>query len=240
MAVAARPLLLVLAGIAALWYFTREETKNVPDVVGQPLEQAVSRLQDEGFKTDISQTERRRRAGHRLPPGSSGRRRGRGGLETCSIVVSEGPETAQVPAVVGALEEDAREQLEDVGFDVNVVRVFSDEPEGSVVAQAPTGLDEAEVGSTVRINVSMGTGRVEVPNLVGLNEDEARDELEERGPACERRRGALRGAGRHSRRAEPRARDDQAQVDEHRAAERLAWPGDRRARRDRDRASTTE
>jgi eukaryotic-like serine/threonine-protein kinase len=96
------------------------------------------------------------------------------------IVVSEGPETAQVPAVVGSLEDDARDQLEDAGFDVTVVRVFSDEQEGSVVAQAPTGLDEAEVGSTVRINVSKGTGRVEVPNLVGLSEDEAEDELEQR------------------------------------------------------------
>jgi eukaryotic-like serine/threonine-protein kinase len=172
-------LLLVLAGLAALWYFTREETKTVPDVVGQPLEQAVSRLQDEGFKTDISQ------GNDEAEPGTIFRQDPAGGDEAeegsdVQIVVSEGPETAQVPAVVGSVEDDARDQLEDAGFDVAVVRVFSDEPEGSVVAQAPTGLDEAEVGSTVRINVSKGTGRVEVPNLVGLSEDEAEDELEQR------------------------------------------------------------
>jgi eukaryotic-like serine/threonine-protein kinase len=172
-------LLLVLAGLAALWYFTREETKTVPDVVGQPLELAVSRLQDEGFKTDISQ------GNDEAEPGTIFRQDPAGGDEAeegsdVQIVVSEGPEMAQVPAVVGSLEDDARDQLEDAGFDVTVVRVFSDEQEGSVVAQAPTGLDEAEVGSTVRINVSKGTGRVEVPNLVGLSEDEAEDELEQR------------------------------------------------------------
>ena len=35
-------------------YLTRETAKDVPAVVGLPLDQAVQRLQDEGFKSDIS------------------------------------------------------------------------------------------------------------------------------------------------------------------------------------------
>ena len=46
-------LLAALIGLGALWYFTRSEERAVPAVTGQPLDVAVSRLQDEGFKTDI-------------------------------------------------------------------------------------------------------------------------------------------------------------------------------------------
>ena len=46
-------LALALGAIAAAWYFTRTDTKEVPAVVGLPLDTAVARVQDEGFKTDI-------------------------------------------------------------------------------------------------------------------------------------------------------------------------------------------
>jgi eukaryotic-like serine/threonine-protein kinase len=171
-------LLLVLVGIAALWYFTREETKAVPDVTGATLEQAVSRLQDEGFKVDIE------RGNDEAPVGTVYEQDPSAGDEaeegsTVRISVSEGPATAEVPDVVGTLEDAARRELEDAGFTVNVAQVFSDEPEGSVVAQSPRGGEEAEKGSAVRINVSKGTGQTTVPNVVGLSEDEAKQELEQ-------------------------------------------------------------
>src|SRR5688572_24671420 len=46
-------LLLVLGGLGAAWYFTQEDTQEVPSVEGLPLDQAVSRLQEDGFRTDI-------------------------------------------------------------------------------------------------------------------------------------------------------------------------------------------
>ena len=46
-------LALALGVIAAAWYFSKSDTKEVPSVVGLPLDTAVSRVQDEGFKSDI-------------------------------------------------------------------------------------------------------------------------------------------------------------------------------------------
>jgi eukaryotic-like serine/threonine-protein kinase len=171
-------LLLVLAGIAALWYFTREETKAVPDVTGATLEQAVSRLQDEGFKVAIT------RGNDEAPVGTVYEQDPAAGAEaeegsTVGVSVSEGPATAEVPDVLGMPEDAARRELEDAGFTVSVVQVFSDQPERSVVAQSPRGGEQAEEGSAVRINVSKGTGQTTVPNVVGLSEDDAKRELEQ-------------------------------------------------------------
>ncbi len=46
-------LALALGVIAAAWYFSRSDTKQVPSVVGLALDDAVSRLQDDGFRADI-------------------------------------------------------------------------------------------------------------------------------------------------------------------------------------------
>jgi beta-lactam-binding protein with PASTA domain len=169
-------LVLVLAGLAALWYFTREDTKAVPDTVGQTLEAAVSRLQDEGFKTNITQENDDSPEGRVFEQDPAGGEEAEEG-STVAIVVSRGPATAEVPDVVDALADDARDELEDAGFQVNVVEVFSDQPDGQVVAQNPRGGTEADEGSTVRINVSKGTGRVEVPDFVGENQADAREQL---------------------------------------------------------------
>lgn len=176
-------LLLVAAGIGAYVYFAyyaEEDTKPVPDVVGRTLDDAVAELQAEDFDVDIARDNDEADAGtvFRQDP-AAGEEAEEGSL--VEIVVSEGPETAQVPAVTGQSEDDARDALDEAGFDVNVVQVFSDEREGQVIAQAPTGLDEAPVGSTVRINVSKGPGEVTVPDLVGQTEDEAKEELQQLG-----------------------------------------------------------
>jgi serine/threonine-protein kinase len=169
-------LVLVLVGIGALWYFTREDTKPVPNTVGQTLEAAVSELQDEGFRVDIQQRNDDSPEGRVFeqdPAGGDDAEEG----STVTIVVSRGPATAAVPDVVDALRDDAEAQLDDAGFEVNAVEVFSDQPEGQVVAQNPPAGADANVGSTVRINVSKGTGTVEVPDMVGENQADAQEQL---------------------------------------------------------------
>ena len=169
---------LVLGGIAAAWYFTQEDTKTVPNVVGQRLDAAVNQLQAEGFRTDISeQSSNEEEAGvvfDTEPPGGAEADEG----ATVQVLVSTGPEQVDVPDVVGDTEDDAREALDEAGLESNVVEVFSEQPEGVVVAQSPaTG--RADVGSTVRINVSKGTGRATVPDLVGETAQSATQQLEQ-------------------------------------------------------------
>ena len=169
-------LVLVLVGIGLVWYFTREETKPVPDVTGATEQQALSRLQEEGFVVSVEQ------GNSPAPQGTVFDQDPAAGVEadegsTVTVSVSQGPATAAVPDVVGTSEADARSGLESAGFKANVVQVFSPQDEGTVVAQNPRGGATAQVGSAVRINVSKGSGTTTVPSVVGLSEDDAKQQL---------------------------------------------------------------
>jgi eukaryotic-like serine/threonine-protein kinase len=173
-------LLAALIGLGALWYFTRSEEKAVPAVTSQPLEVAVSRLQDAGFETDIVNRaspaprgtvfEQRPSAGTELEEGS-----------TVTILTSTGPATVAVPNAVGLPEQQARDRLARAGLEVRVFEVFSDEPEGTVIAQNPGSGERVSPDESVRLNVSKGTGLVDVPSLVGFTRAEAEAQLSDAG-----------------------------------------------------------
>lgn len=174
-------LALVLGGIAAAWFFTREaeeDVRPVPAVVRLPEDSARDRLQAEGFQVQVEREPNEAPpgivfaqapdAGNTLPEGAS-----------VTIRVSEGLSTAAVPNVVGLPEAQAVERLEAAELSAEREEVFSEEPPGTVVAQAPAAGEEAELGSGVRIQVSAGSGRVEVPDLLGEHVDDARAALAE-------------------------------------------------------------
>ena len=173
-------LLLVLGGIAAAWYFTQEDTREVPNVEGLRLEQAVSRLQDDGFRTDIATEPSDAPEGTVVaqdPAAGADAEEG----STVDLRVSGGPDTAAVPNAVGLAEAEARDRLVDAGFQVSTREVFSERDEGTVVSQDPAAGADAEPSSTVTIAVSKGTGMVDVPNVVGLSRADAEAELSSAG-----------------------------------------------------------
>lgn len=173
-------LLLVLGGLAAVWYFTQEDTREVPEVVGLPLDQAVSQLQDDGFRTDITTAPNDADEGTVFAQNPSAGTDADEG-STVDLSVSGGPDASAVPNAVGLSETEARDRLVDAGFQVETREVFSDREPGTVVSQDPSAGAEAEAGSTVTIAVSKGTGMVDVPNVVGLARGEAEDELSSAG-----------------------------------------------------------
>jgi beta-lactam-binding protein with PASTA domain len=165
---------------------------DVPNVVGLPRGQAEERLREAGLgarAVSVFSEEPRGivvaqnpRAGDEAQPNSRVR-----------INVSQGTGRVEAPDVVGRSASDAREALSEVGLQARIVQVPSAEPEGTVVAQSPTAGSEVARGSTVRINVSDGTGAQEpaereVPNVEGLTEEEAIVQLEDAGFAVRIRR----------------------------------------------------
>lgn len=170
-------LLLLLAAGAAAWYFLADEdTRSVPTVEGLPVDQAVERLEDDGFDVDAT-TEP-----NDAPTGTVFAQDPSAGTEvdegsTVRISVSRGPETASVPNAVGLAEAEARDRLVSAGFEVESTEVFSEREPGTVASQEPSAGAQAESGSTVTIEVSQGTGLVEVPNVVGLTRGQAEAEL---------------------------------------------------------------
>jgi serine/threonine-protein kinase len=169
-------LVLVLAGLAALWYFTRDTgpaQKPVPAVVRLPEGDAVQVLRNDGFQVQIE-----RRRSDEAPQGivfaqrpGAGRKLDTGSVVT--ILVSKGPASAQVPDVTGLPADRAEKLLADAGFKVKRAEVFSEKPPGTIVAQDPAAGQKAPLDSPVRINVSRGTGRVKVPDVVGRTAAEA-------------------------------------------------------------------
>lgn len=167
-------LLLVLGGLGALLYFSQadDDTKPVPEVVRLPVDDAVNRLTAEGFETDVRQEANEASAGtvfEQTPEGGQEADEG----STVTLLVSRGPAETTVPNVVGLKLEAALEKLDTAELGATQVEVFAEEPPGTVIAQDPAGGDKAEQNSKVRINISKGTGRVDVPNVVGQTADDA-------------------------------------------------------------------
>jgi serine/threonine-protein kinase len=132
----------------------------VPNVVGSPFETAQSQLQGLNFgvaREDVDSTEPEGTVVGQNPAGGS--QAGKGSVVT--LQVSKGPATSQVPDVTSQLEEDARAQLEQSGFQAQTVDEIVDDPlnEGKVLSQDPEGGTDAEQGTTVVIVV----GRFETP-----------------------------------------------------------------------------
>ena len=97
------------------------------------------------------------------------------------LFVSSGPEQATMPDVVGLTRDAAETKLTREGLDVRVERRESDEPEDDVISQTPAAGTKLDKGERVTIVVSEGRKQVDVPNLVGLPEADARRLLRSEG-----------------------------------------------------------
>jgi serine/threonine-protein kinase len=168
-------LLLAIGGVA--WYLlAQEDTNQVPTVEGLPADQAATRLQDAGFQVSVTTEASDAASGtvFEQDPGA-GTEAEEG--STVTIRVSSGPDAIAVPNAVGLPEAEARDRLVDAGFQVESEEVFADRDPGTVTAQSPNAGAQAERGSTVAIQVSKGSGLVEVPSVVGLPRGQAEAEL---------------------------------------------------------------
>jgi serine/threonine-protein kinase len=94
------------------------------------------------------------------------------------------PETTPVavPAIAGMAEADAVAALQAAGLEYSrQAEPSPDVPEGSVTRSDPAGGTEVEEGSTVEFWVSTGPNSVAVPDVTGLTQEAARDQLEAAG-----------------------------------------------------------
>ena len=101
--------------------------------------------------------------------------------DTVRVAVSTGPERRPVPDVLRLRADRARIVLEASGFAVVVDSADSEIPRGGVVSMEPEPGTEATVPLEVRLTVSMGLPMVEMPLVLGLQEDEARSVLDSLG-----------------------------------------------------------
>ena len=100
---------------------------------------------------------------------------------TTVVLTVCGNSGSKIPSVVGMTKDEAVDLLTEAGFNVNVAEASSEDvEEGYVISQDPEADAQAEGGTYVTIEVSIGpdmTGKVEMPNLLGMTEQEARNTL---------------------------------------------------------------
>ena len=99
---------------------------------------------------------------------------------TVNVVVSKGQEIVKVTKLVGKTKDEARKELKDLGLDMEIEEVNSDDVEpGIVIEQDKQEGEEVLAGTKIKLKVSLGIEKVEVPDLTGLTEDEAKAKITE-------------------------------------------------------------
>ncbi|WP_225848389.1 Stk1 family PASTA domain-containing Ser/Thr kinase [Streptomyces sp. HPF1205] len=127
---------------------SRGSAVEVPDVIGESPDKAQSDLEDAGLKVVIApdrvySDEADKDTVARETPGG-GSQAGEG--ETVTITLSKGEQTFPVPDVKGKNVDDAKQILQDAGFDVRVINLFFGD---TVFSQSPTG--QAPAGATITL-----------------------------------------------------------------------------------------
>ena len=178
--------LAVLAGLLIAWGATRSHTVEVPDVVGSSSDDAVSKLNAEGFKVEVDREHNPDVPNNQVfrqdPSGETDQDCNLLGFScsnpTVTLKVSGGPGQAEVPDVTGKSQSDAEQELEDAGFTPSVQTETSSEVDsGLVISTDPAGGEMARRGSEVTVNVSSGVEQVKVPAVVGMTLNAARQQL---------------------------------------------------------------
>ena len=176
---------------------------TVPDVVGTTSSEATATLRGAGLDANLVSVPSDRSpgtvvaqnpsAGEEVSDGSTVRLNvaeaakpapATTAPETTAPTTTAAPEPAAVPDVVGQELADAARAFSEEGLKVAVVYVPSNEPAGSVVAQARPPGAELQAGDTVQLNVSTGAEPapdVQVPDVTGEKQAGGRDQLKSAG-----------------------------------------------------------
>ena len=180
--------LVVAAGVAGLYAYERIQDElnankpvAVPLLEGQEEALAFNNILDRDLEPrvvrEFNDTTQEGIVFDQDP--EAGERIERGNIVT--IHVSQGKRKVDVPNVVGLSVAEAVARLKDAGLEANPVNVFSDKPEGTVIAQDPGEGKRVVEDTRVRINVSQGVKPVAVPNVVGGSYDDAEAQLQAAG-----------------------------------------------------------
>jgi beta-lactam-binding protein with PASTA domain len=164
---------------------------TVPDTVGQSRDDAVAAVGGAGLKPKVFTVPSSQPKGEVVAQKPLGGKRVAGG-STVRLNVSSGstaavpppapskPATVTVPDVTGRQQDVAQKQLNAAGLKAGVVYVASDEPQGTVVSQAPEGGTTQKRGTRIQLNVSLGStpGTLKgVPDVRNLDPGAARAKL---------------------------------------------------------------
>jgi len=92
------------------------------------------------------------------------------------------PTKVTIPQLVSQTEEAATKKLTELGLTVKTVQAYDEEiPKGSVIETDPAADTEVEKATEVTLRISRGIEKVEVPSVLNMTTEEARQTLEDAG-----------------------------------------------------------
>ncbi|OUD02419.1 Stk1 family PASTA domain-containing Ser/Thr kinase [Streptomyces swartbergensis] len=175
--------LLVLGLGAGVWYINSGQFTEVPPLLAKTQAQAEDRLADAGLELGkvehaYSDTVERGTVISSDPKAGTRIR----GNDSVSLTISDGPENVRVPALAGQRLDKARSLLKEGGLEPGMVtREFSEDvPRGSVISARPADGTKVRAGTAVALVVSKGSP-IDIPDVTGSNEADARSELQDAG-----------------------------------------------------------
>ncbi|MFC9848224.1 Stk1 family PASTA domain-containing Ser/Thr kinase [Streptomyces sp. NPDC060223] len=143
------------AGSAIAIKVSKGSPVEVADVTGASVEDATAELEGAGLKVKIASEQVNSEFDQGLvakqSPGE-GSEAAEG--DTVTLTVSKGPELVEVPDVVGDSVDDAKQALEDAGFQVDEDRGLLNLFGNTVKSQSVDGGDTAPKGSTITIEIA--------------------------------------------------------------------------------------
>ena len=177
--------LLLIGG--SVWALSRSaatpEAVSVPNVVGLSQADAKSQIEAAGLEWELnpekvaSDTVEKDAVASTDPAGGAQAEKG----STVRVTISSGPDSVTLPDnLVGMSPDDARQAVEALGLKwaVNSSKVASDTvAEGKVAQTNPSPGSKVKAGQTITAYLSSGSDQVEVPDLVGMSQDQARSAL---------------------------------------------------------------
>lgn len=175
-------LLLAVGAGALAWWLGNGRYATVPRLNGLTAQAAEAQLESEGLSAEFADEEFSEivKAGQVISsdPEQGAEIRSGG---TVTLVLSKGPERYDVPNVVGAELDAAKDQIKKRNLKVgDITPKYSDSVDkGLVISATPKPGSSLRVDTAVDLVVSKGPAPVSVPNVVGDSVDSARSQVEE-------------------------------------------------------------
>ncbi len=155
---------------------------EVQDVVGMEFDTAQRALENDGFSVPdpVQETSSDIPKGEVISQDPEGGSQADKGSEV-TLTVSSGPDQVTIPSLNGFKYSEAKDLLESDKYGLKVKKTEQDSsaPENEVINSNPPGGTAVDKGSTVTLLVSKG--QATVPNLVGMNVDDAKSALQDAG-----------------------------------------------------------
>lgn len=183
-AVAAVAAIVVIAAAVLAFSGVFASGDPIPNVKDKSVAEATQILEDAGFKvgktTEIFDDEIASGNVVNTDP-EAGTKREKG--STVNLVVSKGAEEVTVPDLKNKTREEAEKLLKEAGLEgkAGTPSNSDDIEKDHIISQDPVAGEKAAKGDTVTYIVSLGKGNVEVPDVRGYSESDARAELERAG-----------------------------------------------------------